>query len=514
MTQTSYIWINREIDGNVVSVKYKISKDNIDNSFDFFEYSELEKYNTVRTENEKETYNGLVSGYDINNNRSSITPGEYSAWESAVFKYLNEHNDNIISSKSTSSVTFKILDINENSCCKYEEYKDGKLIRQGNGWCKDFHTDVEKKAWREAVKIYKNNHGIQTETQKMQAQVTSIQKAVNSMDNCLNDLLSLTPPLIEVALAKLITDPCNFASDTIRAIKIAISRINGIPSPVELANYYIKLVKDNIQIATDNVINSQKDMTSAVVTPCMNSISGISDYFDALDAEYEEYRKLHADDFGLFYECMDEPEMITPTTFGYEDVEELSYNGVSINNLGNMSYDFDENANTLIAYKEVEENLIAKGGMLRASKPNTNIPRYIYTNVQDALKNCWIPLRRAWESYCSQMGWNPTWNITSGYRPTTGTAKSAHEVGWAIDVQPHYKDNEDKRAKVLALGEFIYNYCKTNRNLKVDQLLVEYNSRYSIWVHIGYKRPSTGEQRGQYWPDYNANGSHGQMKKI
>ena len=512
--QIPEIRINTEIDNLIVSIKYKISKDSIDNSFEFFEYSELERYNTVRTEDEKETYNGLISGHEIKEGRSSITPGEYSNWEDAVFEYINTHNDNIVSSKSHSSVKFKILDINENSCCKYEEYLNGKLIRQGNAWCKDFNTDVEKEAWREAVKTYKNNHGIQTETQKMQSQIASIQKKVNSLDDGLNALLDLTPPLIEAALAKLITDPCNFASDTIRAIKIAISRINGVPSPIELANYYIKLIKDNIQIATDNIVNSQKDISSAVVTPCLDSIEGISDYFEVLDAEYAEYKKLHSQDFALFEVCMNEPVKTIPTTFGYEDFEETSYDGVYLNNIGNMTYSFDENTNTLTAYKEVEQNIIAKGGLLRSSKPNTNISRKIYSNIQDALQNCWIPLRRAWEEYCKQRGWNPTWNITSGYRPTTGTAKSAHEVGWAIDVQPYHKNNEDKRTKVLVLGDFIYNYCKSNRNIKLDQLLVEYNSRYSIWVHIGYKRPSTGEQRGQYWPDYNAKGSHGPTKKI
>lgn len=493
-------------------VKYIIKKDSIENSLDYFEFSEYDRFLTTRMEDGKETYNGIASGYAIKNGEVSIPREEYSLWEDAVFAYINKHNDDVVKGNQ-SSIQFKITDIDANACCAYEEYLSGKLIKTGTGWCRDLKSDAEKKAWREAVKLYKKNNGIPTPTSTIASHAKAIRTAAADLDAGLGSFFDLTPPLIEAALAKLLTDPCNFISDITKAIKVAISRINGIPSPVELSNYYSKLIKDNIQTTIDNRINAVSEVSTAVLSPCLDKIVDISPQLQQLDAEYEEFKKTHASDIGLLYRSVDQEIKIEPYTYSFGEYEETEFDGVSVNDIGNFEYTGDDKFTTT-SYKEVEPNLIAKGGLCRASRPNTNIPRQIYTNINDALKNCWVPLRLAWNEYCTKKGWNSTWNITSGYRPTSGKATSAHNVGWAIDVQPHYKTQEEKREKVLVLGEFIYNYLRKNRNIKVDQLIVEYESRYSIWVHIGYKRPNTGEQRGQYWPDYNAKGSHGTMKKI
>jgi hypothetical protein len=493
-----------------VSVKYTVTKESIENSLDFFEFSEYEKFLTTRNEDGKETYKGLASGYSIKNGEVSIPKEEYSLWEDTVFNYINSHNDGIVENIEK-TIEFKILDIDSNACCKYEEYISGKLVKVSTGWCKDLRTKAEKDAWRKAVKAYKKNNGLPTSTSKFNNHIATIKEKVDALDQGLGVMFDLTPPLIEAALVKLATDPCNFVSEVVKAVKIAISRINGVPSPIELANYYVKLLKDNIETTVENKINATQGLVKLVVNPCLDEMESITPYFDQLDSEYEEFMKTHSSDVALYYQTIDEEIQVTPYTYGYGEGEETSYNNININSLGNFEYTGGTN-HTLTTYKELEPNLIAKGGMLRASRPNTNIPQSIYRNINEALKNCWIPLRIAWEQYCKQRGWNPTWNITSGYRPDS--KGSAHQKGWAIDVQPHYNGNEDKRQKAIALGNFIYNYCKSNRNIKVDQLLVEYESRYSIWVHIGYKRPSSGEQRGQYYADYNAKGSHGTCKII
>lgn len=495
-----------------MSVKYTVSKESIENSLEYFEYSESERFSTTRTESGKVTYNGIASEYMIRNGEVSIPASEVSMWVDAVYLYINRHNDDIAKG-NFSSVEFRILDIDDNACCKYEEYVSGNLIKSGAGWCKDLATKAEKDAWRKAVRLYKKNNGIPTPSDSITNNAKAIREIVDDINNGLGAMFDITPPLIEAALAKLLTDPCNFVSDTIKAVKVAISRINGMPSPVELANYYVKLLKDNIQTTVDNKIEASKSITEAVVKPCLDKIMDNTAYLEQLDAEYEEYMKSHAQDFAIFYKAMDEEVKIQPYTYSYGEFEETSFGDKNVANIGNFIFDGDSTP-TLTSYKEVEPNLIAKGGMLRSSRPNTNIPSQIYANINDALKNCWIPIRMAWEEYCKQRGWNSTWNITSGYRPASGKATSAHEVGWAIDVQPNYKNDEDKREKVLVLGDFIFNLCKNNKNIKVDQVLVEYNSRYSIWVHIGYKRPNTAEQRGQYWPDYNAKGAHGPMVRI
>ena len=423
-----------------MEVKYTVVNENIENSLDYFEYSEYEMYLTTRIQDGVVTYKGLTSGYMIKNGEVSVPKEEYSIWEDAVLTYINKHNDD--TEEGRFSVSFKITDIDANACCSFEEYVSGKLIKTGTGWCKDLKSEAEKEAWRKAVKEYKKNNGIETPTSSISSHIDSIKSSISELDNGLGAIFDLTPPLIEAALTKLVTDPCNFVSEVTKAVKVAISRINGMPSPVELANYYVKLIKDNIQTTVDNKINATMNMSNMVVSPCLAKIDDVTPFFEQLDAEYEEFRKTHAQDFGLFYKTIDQDVKVEPYTYSYGEFEETTFDGNSLSNIGNFSYGGSGNI-TITSYKEVEPNLIAKGGMLRSSKPNTNVPTNIYRNINEALKNCWVPLRAAWEDYCKQRGWNPTWNITSGYRPIVGNASSAHNVGWAIDVQPHYKNNEE-----------------------------------------------------------------------
>jgi hypothetical protein len=150
-------------------------------------------------------------------------------------------------------------------------------------------------------------------------------------------------------------------------------------------------------------------------------------------------------------------------------------------------------------------------------------------HVAEAMKNLWVPLRKAWDQYARNLGIDPTWIITSGYRPVGcplngGTQRqtgSAHIVGYAIDVQPRFNGAADKRDKVKKLAGFLKGYLSQTRSLNFDQVLVEYSggtpqTTNSMWCHIGYKNQQ-GSQRREFWPAFNAlasTGNHGPRELI
>jgi zinc D-Ala-D-Ala carboxypeptidase len=80
--------------------------------------------------------------------------------------------------------------------------------------------------------------------------------------------------------------------------------------------------------------------------------------------------------------------------------------------------------------------------------------------------------------------------ITSGYRSMAlnkaigGAKASAHLVGYAADVQP----------KNCTLTDLMHWFKRTKFGF--DQAIYEIEGR-RLWVHIGYKHPATGQQRGQ-----------------
>ena len=90
-------------------------------------------------------------------------------------------------------------------------------------------------------------------------------------------------------------------------------------------------------------------------------------------------------------------------------------------------------------------------------------------------------IRRAWGSAII---------VTSGYRcpelneAVGGAKKSAHQTGYAVDCVP--ANNKKKE-----FFEFCKEYLK---NREFDELLLERNSRGSIWCHIALKSID-GKQR-------------------
>lgn len=488
-------------------IKFTITREDIENSFEIFEFSVYEKYHTIKFVDKKQVLNSDVSGYDIKAGKVDIKNDEYEIWEKSVHSYINAHNTKVLDGQTDNSIEFIITDIDSRFACKFEKKINGKTIQNGRGWLKDLKSNEEKNAWRQAVVRYKKNNGITTATQDIENILKEIDDNINSMDNGLPEYINLIPPLIETAIMEISTDPCRFITDLKKAAHVSISKINGIPNPIELSNYYIKLIKNNIQIAKNITANSQTSLVKSYGYPINDEIYSSIEYFKQLDAEREEYLKTHANDIALFETCIQKPYVYTKT-YKYDEDEETSYNGVSIDDINNIEFSTYDISGR--GYKEVEPNIIAKGGLLRSSAPNRNISILIYNNIYEALHNCWTPLRIAWGDYCKEKGWDPTWNITSGYRPDSANKGSAHGIGWAIDVQPVAKNKEERRKRVITLSSFIYQYCKTHRNIKVDQILREFDGYYKTWCHIGYKRPLTKEQRGHYYTNYDTNGDHGE----
>lgn len=88
--------------------------------------------------------------------------------------------------------------------------------------------------------------------------------------------------------------------------------------------------------------------------------------------------------------------------------------------------------------------------------------------------------------------WGSPIRVTSGYRcpqlnkKVGGSATSAHMIGYAVDMQPIKRPFKD-------FVEFVKNYLIDK---DFDQLLLEYSSKGSRWIHLGLYNQK-GEQRKQ-----------------
>jgi hypothetical protein len=146
------------------------------------------------------------------------------------------------------------------------------------------------------------------------------------------------------------------------------------------------------------------------------------------------------------------------------------------------------------------------------------------------MRNLFVPLRKAWEEYATNtLHIDPTWHISSGYRPTAynsqigGDKNSAHKYGYAIDVQlkRFLGGGDQKRTAARYLSGFIKAFLQANKHIQFDQILIEYKgssvaTSTTSWVHMGYKTGSGGTRR-QFWAAYDANaaaGHHGQPEIL
>ena len=161
-----------------------------------------------------------------------------------------------------------------------------------------------------------------------------------------------------------------------------------------------------------------------------------------------------------------------------------------------------------------------------------NSRHIIEFNVKWAVKDCFVPLIKAWNAYCRKNKQTEGVNNSCGYRnpyynATLGMSSetSAHMSGLAMDCAPN-------NGNVKGLADFWYKMCKDpNCPIKFDQILREYytdsTGKVHTWVHIGFAKMNTCNnilpsgnkyyQRGQYFPDYAAKapaGQHGQCITI
>lgn len=494
-------------------VKFKISNQDIENNPKYVDFSQNEKYHTVRTdENGKKTFDGFCSGYQIENGEiAGIPSSEIRLWCDAVEEFIYDHNDNVYNNKGF-DIKFNILDHDSRMAFKYEEYSNGKLVKSGIGWSKDFETGAERDSWIEAVNKYKKDHGIKTPFDKIKGIMGSIDKAVDSLDDELPSDMSLEIPNIASAIPKVSGDPCEFMSAVKQAAMSAVGMIAGMPTPKDVYNYGVKAAKHNIVSKVTNIYDEQTAVVRDVYEPMTREMMGTEEYFAEVDAMWEEINKDQSDAICLFETVVEPPFVYKPPTFSYDDTGKEANDGTHGYMPGNVnlsevaSYKPSANDN-VVDYKEVKlssiYNKYAGAKLLRTPLANGTLPDIekpqVVTNIKTAMRNLFVPLRKGWEDYCKKQlnNTSPVWIITSGYRPyaansnTGGSAKnSAHRWGFAIDVQtePYSSDPKKLNPKVNKLYEFVVAYVKQN-NLPFDQILIEQSkSSGRRWLHIGYAR--------------------------
>ncbi len=298
------------------NVTFEIFCQWIEDSLSVVYYSDTISFNLKKYENDKLVFDGEVSIVRIERGLTDIPMSDIDDVRHALYDYIDAHNENLAS--HSLDIRFEITGMDSRYAFVYKEYYNGKLIKEGTGWGKDFELPREREAWDEAVVEYKKNNGIEMSTDKMKSGMNDVNNSISKLDTQFTLEFDLIPPLIETAIPTLATDPCNFVNNIIKATKVAISRINGLPSPAELANYYIKLGKDNISSVTTAVANAQQEATGLSFSPVEDSFDDTYEYFRELDAEREEYLKTHSEDFYLFDVVDYEPPVLA---------EALQYNG-------------------------------------------------------------------------------------------------------------------------------------------------------------------------------------------
>ena len=301
------------------NVTFEVFSQDIEDSLEIIYYSNTVPFNLKKYENGNLVFDGEVTLVEIDRGRTDIPASDYDDIEEAFYEYIDNHNENLAS--HSRDIKFEITDIDARFACTYKEYLDGKLIKEGKGWAKDIENRIEREAWDDAVIKFRKENGIETSTDKMKKGVDEVNEAVDKLDTQFTGEIDLTPPLIETAIPTLGTNPCEFVENITRAVKTAISRINGLPNPTEIANYYVKIGKENLSEATNILSNAQKSTTQLAYEPVTQSYEGAYDYFRELDAEREEYLKTHSDEFYTFEVVDYEPPVLS---------QMMEFNGGSI----------------------------------------------------------------------------------------------------------------------------------------------------------------------------------------
>ena len=511
----------------MAEVKYTISRSDIENTPSMFIYSKLDLYHTVRVDEEgKETFNGDVNEYMVRNGIDGIPSFEVDKWRDAVESFIYDHNDKVDAGEGF-NVKFNIKSVDSRGAYEYEETVNGQLIKSGTGWGLDFDTQVETDAWMDAVIEYNKANGIKMPTDKIRSKLEKIKKSIEALDTELPENQGLELPMITVALPDLSKNPCEFVSEVKAAAENVVATIAGMPAPKDVLNHNIKIVKENIYATTSRTINAQTQVVQAPAHQMDAAFGDNTDYWKEIDAYYQQQAKEEGESVTLFETVIEPPIKYEPIEFTYDAAEPADDDGGMYLPTGEIPHVEITDSDRAIEYKEVT--------YLNIYNPRANYgtaqENYVAKqNVGEAMRNLFVPLRKAWEEYATNtLHIDPTWHISSGYRPTAynsqigGAKNSAHKYGYAIDVQlkRFLGGGDQKRTAARYLSGFIKAFLQANKHIQFDQILIEYKgssvaTSTTSWVHMGYKTGSGGTRR-QFWAAYDANaaaGHHGQPEIL
>lgn len=293
------------------------------NILSIYDYSE-EMMFSFDIENEDGTITKCTSnGYSIkSDNCKYIKSSDYINWKQQIVDYINEHNRRLITNTLDDvDLQYTILDVNDDYAYTYEKYINGKLISSGIGWYKDLKYDIEKIAWKSAVKKFKKAEHIKKRTDAIQEAKECILSYIQSIEDNFDKTLSLEPPLLPSALEKLNSDPCNFINDVLEKGEKCITGI----SAKEIANYYVKVLKYNICVEINNKINNQIDIIESAVESVFDKIEESLEYFDDIDVMFEELYKKYSSTIALIKYVLYSPNddedsnVSTPSNYTYNN---------------------------------------------------------------------------------------------------------------------------------------------------------------------------------------------------
>ena len=510
----------------MANVKFIIDKSSFENILEDVFYSDNELYKTKRISADGETtFDGYVSGYMIKNGQADGIPSsDYFDFVNAVDEVMMEHNEQV-NSESGFSVEFKILDKDSRHAYKYQEYVNGKLIKEGTGWSKDFKTEIERKAWIKAVNEYKTAKGIEKKTEKLKKKLEKIKNKIGKMDANIPEAMSFQLPTMMAAMPELSSNVCQFVSDVTEAGKQGVATIAGMPSPKDVMNYNIKVVKNNIAREVTKTYDSQAGLVQPVFKQVSEPLDESTEYFDELDALYDEERKRLADEVALFETVLEPPYEYKPPVLVYDagDGNEGDGGGYLIDD-ADLKYT-PQPGDGAVDYGDITfDRIFSRGAGYKlktdftgANAVYNDIPRgQARQNVIEMMRYLLVPIKKGWETYCKNKKQPAEIRITSGYRPyyyntaIHGSQTSAHTYGLAVDCQPYFTSS-DKVKRVNEFAAYIKAFLSANRSIQFDQILVERNNSGGKWVHIGYKNRAY-KQRRQFYADFDANGAKGSHK--
>ena len=499
----------------MAEVKYTISRTDIENTPKMFIYSKLDLYHTVRIDEDgKETFNGDVSEYMVRNGVDGIPSFEVSKWRDAVESFIYDHNDKVNTGEGF-NIKFNITSVDSRGAYAYEETVNGKVVKSGVGWGLDFDTQVETDAWMDAVIEYNKANGIKMPSDKIMEKLNKLKESIKSLDNELPEYQGFEMPTISVALPSLNSDPCEFVSKLKEASENVVATIGGMPAPKDIINHNIKIVKENIYTTTSRTYDAQTKVLETPVNNTGKEFTDNTDYWREIDAYYNQLAREEGESVTLFEVVLEPPIKYEPIEFIYDAAEPSDNDGDVYLPTGNVPTVEISESDKAIEYKEVTYLNIYNPRVGYGTAQENYIAKQ---HIGEAMRNLWVPLRKGWQEYATNtLHIDPTWVITSGYRPYAyfKSKTSAHRYGYAIDVQllRFTRNGDQTRTASRYLSGFIKAFLQQNKHIQFDQILIEYEgssvaTSTTSWVHIGYKNGS-GATRRQFWAAYNANASRG-----